>query len=133
MMLIGRKARQLLNEKKDNAQTMRKERWIVGAKGPILRSNDDAQMMRRERRYENRRQVEVKDPTSFGTSKAKPLFSGPQAGEKLPPLMATGIRGRTKGKTFDFHRGKQMKESRSFCFCKMEMAQVWKVCMTFHA
>ena len=92
----------LLNEKKDNAQTMRKERWIVGAKGPILRSNDDAQMMRRERRYENRRQVEVKDPTSFGTSKEKPLFSGPQAGEKLPPLMATGIRGRTKGKTFDF-------------------------------
>ena len=93
---------QLLNEKKDNAQTMRKERWIVGAKGAILRSNDDAQMMRRERRYENRRQVEVKDPTSFGTSKEKPLFSGPQAGEKLPPLMATGIRGRTKGKTFDF-------------------------------
>ena len=92
----------LLNEKKDNAQTMRKEHWIVGAKGAILRSNDDAQMMRRERRYENRRQVEVKDPTSFGTSKEKPLFSGPQAGEKLPPLMATGIRGRAKGKTFDF-------------------------------
>ena len=100
--ITWKEGEQLLNDKKDNAQTMRKERWIVGAKGTILRSNDDAQMMRRERRSENRRQVEVKDPTSFGTSKEKPLFSGPQAGEKLPPLMATGIRGRTKGKTFDF-------------------------------
>ena len=93
---------QLLKETKDDTQMMRKEGWIVGAKGPILRSNDDAQMMRRERRSENRRQVEVADPADFGTSEEKQIFSGPQPGEKLPPLLATGIRGRAKGKTFDF-------------------------------
>ena len=68
----------------------------------LKKTNDDAQMMRGERRYRNRRQVEVADPADFGTSEEKPLFSGPQPGEKLPPLKATGIRGAAKGKTFDF-------------------------------
>ena len=86
----------------DDAQIMRREGWMVGAEGPILRSNDDAQMMRRERQYENRRQIEVADPADFGTSEEKQIFSGPQPGEKLPPLLATGIRGGAKGKTFDF-------------------------------
>ncbi len=86
----------------DDAQMMRREGWMVGAEGPILRSNDDVQMMRRERQYENRRQIEVADPADFGTSKEKQIFSGPQPGEKLPPLLATGIRGGAKGKTFDF-------------------------------
>ena len=68
----------------------------------LKKTNDDAQMMHRERQYENRRQVEVADPADFGTSDEKRIFSGPQPGEKLPPLKATGISGAAKGKTFDF-------------------------------
>ena len=59
-------------------------------------------MMDRERQYENRRQVEVADPTRFNTSEENKVFSGPQPGEKLPSLKATGIRGGAKDVTFDF-------------------------------
>ena len=58
--------------------------------------------MDRERQYENRRQVEVADPTRFSTSEENKVFSGPQPGEKLPSLKATGIRGGAKDVTFDF-------------------------------
>ena len=68
----------------------------------LKKTKDDAQMMDRERQYENRRQVEVADPTGFNTSKENKVFSGPQPGEKLPPLQATGIRGGAKDVTFDF-------------------------------
>jgi beta-lactamase regulating signal transducer with metallopeptidase domain len=68
----------------------------------LKKTKDDAQMMDRKRQYENRRQVEVVDPTGFSTSEENKVFSGPQPGEKLPPLMATGIRGGAKDVTFDF-------------------------------
>ena len=68
----------------------------------LKKTRDDAQMMGRKRRYENRRQVEVTDPTGFNTSEEKKIFSGPQPGEKLPPLNATSIVGESDGKTFDF-------------------------------
>ena len=45
--------------------------------------------------------VEVKNPTEFEKVRGATLFSGPQPGEKLPPLMAKGINGETKGKMYD--------------------------------
>ena len=54
---------------------------------------------------ENRCQVEVADPTGFNTSKANKVFSGPQPGEKHPPLQATGIRGGAKDVTCDLIAG----------------------------
>ena len=75
--------------------------WEEGEK-LLKKTKDDAQMMDRKRQYENRRQVEVVDPTGFSTSEENKVFSGPQPGEKLPPLMATGIRGGAKDVTFDF-------------------------------
>ena len=75
--------------------------WEEGEK-LLKKTKDDAQMMDRKRQYENRRQVEVVDPTGFSTSEENKAFSGPQPGEKLPPLMATGIRGGAKDVTFDF-------------------------------
>ena len=51
-------------------------------------------------RYRNAR-VEVKNPAEFKKTQKKDLFSGPQPGEKLPPLMVTGINGETKDKTYD--------------------------------
>ena len=75
--------------------------WEEGEK-LLKKTKDDAQMMDRERQYENRRQVEVADPTGFNTSEENKIFSGPQPGEKLPSLKATGIRGGAKDVTFDF-------------------------------
>ena len=54
-----------------------------------------------ERRYPNRRRVEVKDPADFAKLQKKPIFSGPQPGETLPPVKATGIRGADDGQQFD--------------------------------
>ena len=45
--------------------------------------------------------VEVKNPAEFKKVQGATLFSGPQPGEKLPPLIAKGINGETKDKTFD--------------------------------
>ena len=57
-----------------------------------------------KRRNENRyhtENVEVKAPAEFKKLQSATLFSGPQPGEKLPPLMAKAINGETKGKTSD--------------------------------
>ena len=57
-----------------------------------------------KRRNENRyrpENVEVKAPAEFRKVQGTTLFSGPQPGEKLPPLKAKGINGETKDKTFD--------------------------------
>lgn len=43
----------------------------------------------------------VADPADFKRSGGRPLFSGPQSGEKLPPLTLTGIGGKFDGKVFD--------------------------------
>ena len=51
------------------------------------------------RRYQ-RDKVTVKDPTEFKTE-GKQIFSGPQAGEKLPKCKAIGLAGENKGKEFD--------------------------------
>ena len=48
-----------------------------------------------------RENVEVKNPTEFKKGQGVTLFSGPQPGEKLPPLKVKGIKGETKDKTYD--------------------------------
>ena len=54
-----------------------------------------------EKRYRNRRKVEVKDPAQFKTAEGKTLFSGPQPGEKIPPFKVTGLVGNSDGKQID--------------------------------
>ena len=46
--------------------------------------------------------VEVKNPAEFKKEQDKVVFSGPQPGQKLPPLKATVINGEVKGESFDF-------------------------------
>ncbi len=53
-----------------------------------------------QNRYQSEN-VEVKNPTEFKKGQGATLFSGPQPGEKLPPLMAKGINGDVKDKTYD--------------------------------
>ena len=67
----------------------------------LKKLNEEA-AKRHETKDENRRQVEIADPTRFNTSEENKVFSGPQPGEKLPSLKATGIRGGAKNVTFDF-------------------------------
>jgi beta-lactamase regulating signal transducer with metallopeptidase domain/CTP:molybdopterin cytidylyltransferase MocA len=56
----------------------------------------------RENQNRNRRgNVEVKNPAAFKKVQGTELFSGPQPGEKLPPLNAKGINGETKDKIYD--------------------------------
>ena len=45
--------------------------------------------------------VVVKNPAEFKKIQGEVIFSGPQPGEKLPPLMAKGINGEVKDKTYD--------------------------------
>ena len=45
--------------------------------------------------------IKVEDPPLFDGSEENGIVSGPQPGEKLPPLKVTGIRGDLDGKTFD--------------------------------
>ena len=57
-----------------------------------------------KRKNENRyrpENVEVKAPAEFKKTQGTAIFSGPQPGEKLPPLMAKGINGETQGKVYD--------------------------------
>ena len=53
-----------------------------------------------QNRY-RRENVEVKNPAEFKKTQGTAIFSGPQPGEKLPPLKVKGINGETKDKTFD--------------------------------
>lgn len=54
-----------------------------------------------DRRYRNRRQMEVKDPAQFKVAQGKAQFSGPQPGEKIPSFRVTGMFGDLAGKTID--------------------------------
>ena len=54
-----------------------------------------------EKAYKDDAYIKVADPTLFERSEENKIFSGPQPGEKLPPLNVTGVRGETDGKTFD--------------------------------
>ncbi len=66
-----------------------------------INESTSAAERKNENRY-SRGDVEVKDPAEFKKAEGTAIFSGPQPGEKLPPLKATGINGEAKGKTSDF-------------------------------
>ena len=75
--------------------------WEEGEK-LLKKEQESSKAMDRKQQYENRRQVRIANPRDFSTSDKKQIFSGPQPGEKLPPLMATVIHGEAKGETVDF-------------------------------
>ena len=89
---------------REEAAEWLKKMGITWEEGEELfkKEQDSAKKMDRKQQFENRRQVRIADPKNFSMSNEKQIFSGPQSGEKLPPLKATGIRGTAKDKTFDF-------------------------------
>ena len=68
----------------------------------LQRINESVSAAKRESQNRYRRgNVEVKNPAEFKKTQGTTLFSGPQPGEKLPPLKVKGINGETKDKTYD--------------------------------
>ena len=57
--------------------------------------------MKDKKVYKEDNSVKVLDPEGFIKSQENRLFSGPQTGEKLPPLKVTGITGEFAGKPLD--------------------------------
>ena len=68
----------------------------------LLNKTEETSPKMDKRQYRNQRQVKIADPAAFNTSEKNNIFSGPQQGEKLPPLNATSIVGESEGKTLDF-------------------------------
>ena len=52
--------------------------------------------------FKGDKSIKVLNPSAFNKSQKTPLFSGPQPGDKLPPLKVKGINGESKDKTIDF-------------------------------
>ena len=93
--------RSLLEQAREDLEKGIKELDAIRNGRLLKEKTNTSQKMDREQ-YQNQRQVKIADPKNFSTPEEKRIFSGPQPGEKLPPLKATGIRGAAKGKTFDF-------------------------------
>ncbi|MDE0018924.1 MAG: biopolymer transporter ExbD [Candidatus Poribacteria bacterium] len=53
------------------------------------------------KQYKDESHITVKAPVLLEQSAENRIFSGPQPGEKLPPLTVTGVGGRIDGTTFD--------------------------------
>ena len=68
----------------------------------LLNETKDASQKMDRRQYRNERKVKLSDPADFKKPEEKQIYSGPQPGEKLPPLKATSITGKSKDITFDF-------------------------------
>ena len=45
--------------------------------------------------------LKIEDPAAWNKALGKPIFSGPQPGEKLPPFKAVGLSGARQGQDFD--------------------------------
>jgi YHS domain-containing protein len=45
--------------------------------------------------------LKIEDPAAWTKALGKPIFSGPQPGEKLPPFQAIGLTGALEGQDFD--------------------------------
>jgi len=77
---------------KDGDGKLNREEGLAARRALANRENQN--------RY-RRGNVEVKNPAEFKKAEGTTIFSGPQPGEKLPPLKVKGINGETKDKMFD--------------------------------
>ena len=85
-----------------DAESLKKLGVTLEAGEKLLNKTEETSPKMDKRQYRNQRQVKIADPAAFNTSEENKIFSGPQQGEKLPPLNATSIVGESEGKTLDF-------------------------------
>lgn len=57
--------------------------------------------MKEKKEYKDEKSIRILDPTEFNKSQANRIYSGPQPGEKLPPLKVTYLYEENDGKPFD--------------------------------
>ena len=79
---------------KDGDGKLNEEEGLAARRALASRENQTQTRSRNTR-------VAVKNPAEFKKIQGEVIFSGPQPGEKLPPLMAKGINGEVKDKTYD--------------------------------
>ena len=65
-----------------------------------MKSGGDKKTKGQRKGYDGRK-IEVKNPSGFRQEGEKPIFSGPQAGEKLPGFKVIGLHGKRKGQEYD--------------------------------
>ena len=85
-----------------DAESLKKLGITLEEGDKLLNKAKDPSPKMDKRQYRNQRQVKIADPAAFNTSEENKIFSGPQPGEKLPPLNATSIVGESEGETLDF-------------------------------
>jgi len=86
-------------------------RWLQAEEGGFMRKDSLIAKYTRKRvgtesavgRREGygRAELKIEDPAAWHKALGKPIFSGPQPGEKLPPFKAVALSGTLKGKEFD--------------------------------
>ena len=91
----------LLEQTRKDFEIVEKELDAI-LKGLQPKMDSDSPQKMDRRQYRPEREIELSDPADFKKSNEKPIFSGPQPGEKLPPLNATSIAGKSKDMTYDF-------------------------------
>ena len=89
-----------MENKSDQTEKLLKQLNTLNEKLQRINERAAAAKRQNENRY-RRENVEVKNPAEFKKTQGTATFSGPQPGEKLPPLKVKGISGETKDKTFD--------------------------------
>jgi len=76
---------------------MRKDMVVAG----YVRKRGDAASGARGRGGYGQATLKIEDPAAWTKALGKPVFSGPQPGEKLPPFKAIGLSGTLEGQEFD--------------------------------
>lgn len=71
-----------------------------GSQGRVLQ-NARMQRNRSKRNGYGSTDLKITDPTEWIKNLEKPIYSGPQPGEKIPSLTAINLRGETAGQEFD--------------------------------
>ena len=75
----------------------------IAQSGSQTRVLQDAQMQRKrtDRKGYGATEIKITDPADWTKNLEKPIYSGPQPGEKVPSLTAINLRGKQAGQEFD--------------------------------
>ncbi len=71
-----------------------------GSQGRVLQ-NVQMQRDRSKQKSYGSTKIKITDPADWTKSLEKPIYSGPQPGEKVPSLIAVNMRGKSTGQEFD--------------------------------
>lgn len=93
----------------DNAPVEEVAQYRNAMNPRIAQSGSQARVLQNVRMQRNRKsqsrygkaEIKITDPNEWAKNLEKPIYSGPQPGEKIPSLIAVNMRGESVGKQFD--------------------------------